>query len=717
MNIISVLALLKKISSIEPKVIINIIITLFILFISTLVVVIGFYKSMPVLMVIGLLIIGLLFISIFKRFNLKLIVILLTFTYVPAVALLWPLVHHFHFEIVSNSMARMEALAYINATYIDRWLNQRTNDIALLEYNISMLEIDADSLKKKEITDELSNVFRKIKKTSTVYEEIFLIDTVEGTVVSTEQSKGERNNISQAKLGINQKLTFSKPFLNSGRPVIILYKTVNINKQDFLIGIEYNLQDLEDSMYVVKNPDKPEKTINLSIIDEDGNYLATSDTTVTQPMKQKIFNNINQYLRNIKEMKLYYNNKDGQKTVGAYSIVKTTGWAVISEQTFKEIIYNVDKNLMDVFIIMIVNFVAVLIFAPFFSRGITKPILKIKDMAKNGANGNLAVQIKEVKSVLFKYKEAEETIMAFNKMTTTLNDLTGSLESKIKEKTHLAVQLKESNEELNAQQEELTYLNEALTKTNGDLSLAYNELKQTQTKLVQNEKMASLGMLVAGVAHEINNPLGAINNNIGIYNSIIKKVDNNSYDNCELNEMIKNLKMVNQINEIACERIIKIVKSLRSFARLDEAEYKQADIHEGIENTLILLNHRLKNNVEVVRDFGNIPIVKCYPDQLNQLFMNILVNGIDAIADKGTIWIKTWLEDKKVCISIKDTGSGIKPFHMEKIFDPGFTTKGVGVGTGLGLSIVYNIIESHKGNIRVNSEEGKGTEFIIELPL
>jgi signal transduction histidine kinase len=165
------------------------------------------------------------------------------------------------------------------------------------------------------------------------------------------------------------------------------------------------------------------------------------------------------------------------------------------------------------------------------------------------------------------------------------------------------------------------------------------------------------------------------------------------------------------------ERIDRIIHSLRNFARLDEAEFQEADIHEGIESTLTLLHHKLKDRIRVVKQFGDIPKIQCYPNQLNQVFMNMLTNSYQAIEDGGTITIATSRRGSELVVSIADDGKGIRKEDLNRIFDPGFTTKGVGVGTGLGLSISYNIIKSHSGEIKVESEIGKGTVFTITLPI
>jgi two-component system NtrC family sensor kinase len=171
------------------------------------------------------------------------------------------------------------------------------------------------------------------------------------------------------------------------------------------------------------------------------------------------------------------------------------------------------------------------------------------------------------------------------------------------------------------------------------------------------------------------------------------------------------------LNRIACERIIRIVRDLRNFARLDEAEFKMANLNEDIETTLNLVRHELKDRIQVVKEFSDLPLVPCYPNRMNQVFMNLLINAYQSIQGKGQIRISTALIDHEVKISISDSGTGIKKEHLARIFDPGFTTKGVGVGTGLGLSISARIIQDHKGTISVQSEAGKGSTFTISLPI
>ena len=219
--------------------------------------------------------------------------------------------------------------------------------------------------------------------------------------------------------------------------------------------------------------------------------------------------------------------------------------------------------------------------------------------------------------------------------------------------------------------------------------------------------MASLGQLVAGVAHEINTPVASIKSNNGIVSKLL-----GSIEDADLKEMLTD---INEIDKEAVNRISNIVTSLKKFVRLDEAELQEADINKELDLTLELIRHETKNRIEVIRNYGEIPVIKCFPNMLNQVFTNILINACQAIDGKGTISISTEYKDKNLIVKIKDSGKGIPQNQLNKIFSAGFTTKGVGVGTGLGLAICTKIIEKHKGEITVNSEVGKGSEFIITI--
>ena len=255
-----------------------------------------------------------------------------------------------------------------------------------------------------------------------------------------------------------------------------------------------------------------------------------------------------------------------------------------------------------------------------------------------------------------------------------------------------------------------------LEEQKSDLEKALLELKQAQIQLIQSEKMASLGQLVAGVAHEINTPIGSIKSNNDIFIKCIQKIQTSPTEE-EMKNYSEILDDTLKVNSEAIKRINSIVKALKNFARLDEAEYKETDIHEGLKSTLMLINHEIKGRIQVIEEFDNLPFINCYPNQLNQVFMNILINACQSIKKDGAIKIKTEKLADKIKILISDTGKGIPEKHLERIFDPGFTTKGVGVGTGLELSICYQIIQKHKGTIKAENNTDQGSTFIIELPV
>jgi signal transduction histidine kinase len=250
------------------------------------------------------------------------------------------------------------------------------------------------------------------------------------------------------------------------------------------------------------------------------------------------------------------------------------------------------------------------------------------------------------------------------------------------------------------------------------------ELQETQIQLIQSEKMAALGQLVAGVAHELNTPMGAIHSNNQSQRKALERLideldelDSGAAGLSEQAATLERLRELNVVNETASRRIIEIVSNLRKFARLDESDWKQADLREGLDETLALVEHQTRGRIRIVRSYEDVPLVGCYPGQLNQVFMNLLVNAIQAIEGEGRIDVECFREGDSVVVRVRDDGRGIREDALSRIFDPGYTTKGVGVGTGLGLSIAYRIALHHGGSLRVKSEAGKGSEFMLSIPI
>ena len=351
----------------------------------------------------------------------------------------------------------------------------------------------------------------------------------------------------------------------------------------------------------------------------------------------------------------------------------------------------------------------------------------------------------------------------FQEITVKLIETEKTLQTVQSQNHSLTERCYELEEQLAESQTAHHALMEASAAQARQFSEALKQLRQNQAQIVQTEKMSSLGQLVAGVAHEINNPVNFIYGNLSHATEYTQDLMNllqlyqqyypdpvadiqNAIETVDLPFLMDDLPKLLSSLKVGAERIQKIVLSLRSFSRMDEAEVKEVNIHEGLDSTLMILHNRLKAKcdrpaIEVIQDYGNIPLIECYAGQLNQVFMNLLSNAIDAVEDRyqssilngqskdeqdldldqyiPEIRIQTLMTDSgRVQIAIADNGFGIPESVQQHLFDPFFTTKPVGKGTGLGLSISYQIItQTHRGQLHCISSPGNGAEFVIEIPV
>ncbi len=441
----------------------------------------------------------------------------------------------------------------------------------------------------------------------------------------------------------------------------------------------------EDSIYEEPDIINVRNMINIyielngkSIYKQDadaGTFLGTStDNSVHSAFTQKLFN----YFDVSRESDLVNENNE---VIGVVKVSVNNNFIV---------------NIFTVLFFTIIIFSCIiLVFNRIIISIITKPItLPLSALEKNinaVADGDFDLLMNSRVTVKKPLKEIESLADSTNRVIDKMKDF---------------------NETLTAQNEELEAQNEELFNSR-------NKIQEQQTMLVQTENMAYIGQLTAAITHEINTPLGAITSNAQLFDMFITMLSQNEVtaSNEEVETLVNQMKETNDVSLLACTRVTEIIKSLKTFTKLDQAEFQEANIIDGIKSVLILTSNLWKKNITIHEDYGPLEVLRCYSGMLNQVIMNIVVNAIQSIENKGEIFIKTYNDENNMYISIRDTGAGISPENLSRVFENGFTTKKAGIGMGMGLAISTNIINRHNGEIRVVSELGKGSEFIVSIPL
>ncbi|MBK1986115.1 HAMP domain-containing protein [Sphaerospermopsis aphanizomenoides BCCUSP55] len=661
------------------------------------------------------------------------------------------------YYIARNSLTKevnnnLISIADSKANFLDFYINEKQKNAAIIaqipniidaaeKYQTAFNENGINAQKYQQI-DQQYRQFITNYLDIFGYSDILLISQSGNTIFSINNGKEEGKNyykgtyknseiakvFDRAKTLMQVEISNFTYYTSKHEPTAFI--AAPIFKNNLIIGVvvvQLNNQEFNKVVNDYTGLGKSGETIVSSLVDERIIFTAPTRHDPQAAFKRKInisdnkFNPLYQANQGIKGNDITIDYR-GQKTIAAWRYLPSLNAGLLVKMDVAEV-FTPLKTLHNIVIILgSITLLLVTLAAIIVARSISQPVVALTQVVQEFAQGNLKKQA----SVLSD-DEIGQLELSFNRM---------------------AAQLETSFQTIQEREQELTTAKEKLEKV---LAEVQQEAQQLAAQLIQSEKMSSLGQLVAGVAHEINNPINFISGNIAPANEYIQdllrllKLYQQHYPHpvqeiedeaevIDINFLMADLPKLLTSMGIGAKRITEIVRSLRNFSRLDEAEMKAVDIHEGIDSTLMILENRLKAAsdrpaIEVIKKYGELPLVECYTGQLNQVFMNVLANAIDALEERkiknflglDQLQIQIYTEltnDKQVIIRIIDNGVGIPEKLKKLLFDPFFTTKPIGKGTGLGLSISYKIItEQHQGKLQCISAPGKGTEFIITIPL
>ncbi|WP_293066990.1 ATP-binding protein [Okeania sp. SIO2B3] len=643
---------------------------------------------------------------------------------------------------------RLSFAAKLKENELNRWiLDQRKNILAIAE----LPEINNQAkilLTTKKSTSEYKSAQASLQTSLTSFttnigslQEIFILTRGGRILVSSNPNKiGKYQPLVQysevTKTLTDNLISNFYPSVEIGKPMMT-FATPILSKNDRQLGMLATHLNLERIDTIIREQSELGETVETYLVGNIGSSLSRRHVLVSatkfgsEEFPDSIESDAINAAMNGNNGKGLYRNYKGVPVIGVYRWLKEHNLALLAEthqiEAFAPARHLATSILLVGLILALVMAVVMLL----LGHQIVRPILAIAQTAKLVSAGDLTQKVPVItkNEIGFLAKTFNQMIQQLKNSYQQLSDYSHVLETKVEERT------------------------QELTEKNADLEQTLQQLKETQAQLIQNEKMVSLGQLVAGVAHEINNPVSFIYGNIKPARNYAEKLLDllNLYhqyypepgDEITEKQDIIDLEFIQEdfpdllsSMEEGSKRIKEIVLSLRKFSRHDESQQKQVDIHEGIDSTLLILQNRLKPKVgfpriNIIKEYGDLPLVRCLAGQVNQVFMNIIANGIDALEMswgqsnslfcniQPYIKIKTKVINKDwIAIHITDNGMGIPEEVKNRIFDPFYTTKPVGKGTGLGLSLSYQIIvEKHQGKFYCNSVVGQGTEFAIELPV
>ena len=566
-------------------------------------------------------------------------------------------------------------------------------------------------LKNSEVSEEMERIigYYDSQKGNRVFGEIFITNKFGATVALTEKTSDYRQDDEQWWQLAKEKGLYVEDIgydESAGIFSINICMRIEDNEGNFMgvMKAVVNIDEVTNILYELKNH-ASYRSLQFQLLDRKGAPLLAAEGGHHTPGTGS-----GTHLHFIPDERGFHilQGDDAHKaqliaysrSLG-YKDFKGLGWVLALRYDVNEIFAPVVKLK---YVLLIVSFVVTafaLLLGVIVSRSISAPIIKLKNRTREIGNGHLDTVI-EIESK----DEIGELADSFKTMVEDLKKSTTSISS--------------------------------LHQEIAERKKAEAELEKSHAQILQQEKMASIGQLSAGIAHEINNPTSFISSNLGTLGKYVDRIieymaeqsraaelyaDRTILDS--LSQKKKNLKidyiaddaggLIKECKE-GTDRIKGIVDGLKGFARVDESVRKPVDINQCLDSTLNIVWNELKYKCSVNKEFSALPLITCYPQQLSQVFVNLLVNASQAIEKQGDISIKTWSDNGSVCVSISDTGCGIPGEGLRRIFEPFYTTKEVGKGTGLGLSISYDIIHKHGGDLSVESEVGKGTTFYIKLP-
>ncbi|MEM9539392.1 MAG: ATP-binding protein [Cyanobacteria bacterium P01_E01_bin.42] len=644
---------------------------------------------------------------------------------------------------------RLSAIAALKEGELNRWLRDRRNTFVALsqlpeveERGRLLLGADRETSEYETQLEDWQTTLGRFIGDRSDYREIFLLSRGNRIVASTNAEKIGRYepldqsievledfdeffavNFYRASDGDRPAVTFTTPiFTSTGQRLGVLGVHLNLARLDEIVRDDRGLGETGET-YLVANLGTNFASRNVFVSAAEFGSEEFPDGVESEAIALAMSGESGRGL---------YDNYRNISAIGAYRWLEAQDVALLVEMEQAEA-FAPARRLAYAIILSGLALSAILAAGILLmSRRIVRPILAISHTARSLRENVRKGQFARLQTAPV-LTEDEIGILA-----RTFNQMTGQLQQSYE-------QLQEYSSSL---EEKVMARTRELEDKNGDLQQTLEKLKKTQTQLIQNEKMASLGQMVAGIAHEINNPVNFIYGNlkhleayaIGLL-ELVQLYDREypeetptiaeEKDDMDLDFLRGDLPKVLNSIQIGTQRIREIVVSLRNFSRLDEADRKEANLHEGIESTLLILQNRIKAKAErpeitIEKEYGELPPIECYPGQLNQVFLNLIGNAIDAIEPGAIageiknpkIRIRTMLKEKRAIIGIADNGPGIPEETANKIFDPFFTTKEIGKGTGLGLSISYSIVvERHGGELSCTSSLENGAEFIISIPI